>query len=1715
MRAAFFLIFLLHLSLVSSQQILSCNASIPVELNGQYDGRGATFSNCNFRIVSSAVVFNAIFVGSGTPSGGLVVGPTKTDPEIRKRQGHVDLDAISTALFSLEGGASLSILNSVVTSATLVFEDLTASFPGDLNYINLHNVTFNANQAFQAPGSSMKTQFIIDSCIISGHTGYGGIFVANPQANFTLIDSQIYSNVYSTLGSFRLVQVDNVFISNCTFTSNTSPSGLGSTLFITNAKSVTIANSLFNTSRANANGGAIAGYATTIAIIGCTFENNDAVTGGAIYLESSSAGIYNASFTKNSASLFGGAISLATTFFYSENCTFSTNSAASIGGAIVGSLSNIGIMRGTFIENNCRDSGGAIHLIRSDGSVKQSIFRRNVANQDGGGAIVLRSETLSAIDEEPRTLELIGNLFEENSGPNGGAVIVAILSIGKFNNYTLVSSSNTYKNNKASILGGAVFARQFDTANVILSFTNDTFEKNNAINSGGALFLYGAGYLLVNSSRFISNTANVEGGTFVFEEDFYAGRRAITYHFVDTVVEDSYAPLRGGAFLFFSIGSFVFENSNITRSLTNLEGGCIQIAGNLTDFKMIGSKIITSVSVLQGGGINVDESTNITGIFLLDSVEFHDITVRLQGSAINLKGNMSTVAIVNSLFRTCTGFEGAIYLDPMLVTQNLYLRNTTFNDLEIRNSGGIYVGCSLDLLEISGCNFTYNSVKSEGASLYFDAISIKYLSMSGNFFGWNTASSGAVLSGVQKTLIGSLEISNSTFMNNLASTGFGGAINLPLPLISFKLSGCTFIGNNATGGGAVYLSGNSVSSSPLVSLFNSTFIGNFASLYEGGAIFFSVPFEGEIDLESCNFDSNTAHARGGALWVKDAGLRVSNSNFEKNTVISYLNGISIHLESNKKLLVQNCNFTQGTSNGGEGSAVFFIGREGASAVLNDNRIESNSGGNALTFEGRFTSISLSGGRFHNNTSPYSGSAIHFVDGNCTEFKIESVQFVQNFAPLAGAIDVWATIERLSITDSKFISNSAPGVGSSLDSFTSLFGGGAIRILSQISKTFISSSLFQSNSAEVGGAIIVSSPSVEIENCTFESNSALVGGGGIAVLESEVKITNSTFLLNSAKTSGSSIWLGPSTLLSLKESTIANSTSTQGSITSLDSTSNFTATNCLFKDNFAGAGGGLNLRGKTSISFSTFEGNRATSNGGAVLFLHEKNERKRQSVPNEPLFLFFENTLIQNNGTDGGAVHIINRGVTELAQIRNNKFFANSASRGASISFGGGLILLGNTFANGTSTFGNSLAYQGGSDGHLISSFNSFGNEKIYIPPGSNLIHSSSLESTPGYECEGNVKKGDNGLYCDTSSLSVLNTQPKKEEAGKVNLVAIIVPCIIGGLLLIALVLVVIILMKRRQNRRKARKEDVLLAQLMLSDVEVGQMIGKGNFGEVYKGVWNGTTVALKGLTGEDQSELEKFKSEIMLLYKLNHPNIVRLLGLTTSNNQTFMVVEFAQNGSLDSYLRSSGRSDELSNNVLINMAFDVVKGMMYLEKRGVIHRDLSARNLLVDASVHLKISDFGLSKENDFYEAKSKVIPYKWTAPEVITEQRSTIASDVWSFGIVVWEIFSFGMIPYSDMNNKDAVDKVMGGYRMSKPDRCPETLYETVLSCWDKDPKLRPSFSQLYQILLEKHPNALKEEEMVAEDISAGIYVVENPTENDIELNSMVSGGNVYKFHQ
>ncbi|XP_053763130.1 tyrosine-protein kinase Fer isoform X2 [Panthera pardus] len=253
------------------------------------------------------------------------------------------------------------------------------------------------------------------------------------------------------------------------------------------------------------------------------------------------------------------------------------------------------------------------------------------------------------------------------------------------------------------------------------------------------------------------------------------------------------------------------------------------------------------------------------------------------------------------------------------------------------------------------------------------------------------------------------------------------------------------------------------------------------------------------------------------------------------------------------------------------------------------------------------------------------------------------------------------------------------------------------------------------------------------------------------------------------------------------------------------------------------------------------------------------------------------------------------------------------------------------------------------------------------------------------------------------------------------------------------------------------------------DVTLGELLGKGNFGEVYKGILKDkTAVAVKTCKEDLPQELKiKFLQEAKILKQYDHPNIVKLIGVCTQRQPIYIIMELVPGGDFLSFLRK--KKDELKLKQLVKFSLDAVSGMSYLESKNCIHRDLAARNCLVGENNVLKISDFGMSRQEDggvYSSSGLKQIPIKWTAPEALNYGRYSSESDVWSFGILLWETFSLGVCPYPGMTNQQAREQVERGYRMSAPQHCPEDIFKIMMKCWDYKPENRPKFSDLQKEL-------------------------------------------------
>ncbi|XP_056460649.1 ephrin type-B receptor 1-like [Gadus chalcogrammus] len=271
-------------------------------------------------------------------------------------------------------------------------------------------------------------------------------------------------------------------------------------------------------------------------------------------------------------------------------------------------------------------------------------------------------------------------------------------------------------------------------------------------------------------------------------------------------------------------------------------------------------------------------------------------------------------------------------------------------------------------------------------------------------------------------------------------------------------------------------------------------------------------------------------------------------------------------------------------------------------------------------------------------------------------------------------------------------------------------------------------------------------------------------------------------------------------------------------------------------------------------------------------------------------------------------------------------------------------------------------------------------------------------------------------------------------------------------------------------------------------VKIEEVLGAGEFGEVYKGRLKLVgkkefPVAIKTLkAGYSERQRRDFLSEASIMGQFDQPNIIRLEGVVTKSRPTMIITEFMENGALDSFLRRNDGTFPVIQ--LVGMLRGIASGMRYLAEMSYVHRDLAARNILVNSNLVCKVSDFGLSRylEEDasdptYTSSLGGKIPVRWTAPEAIAYRKFTSASDVWSYGIVTWEVMSYGERPYWDMSNQDVINAIEQDFRLPAPMDCPLVLHQLMLDCWQKDRNARPKFPDLVSMLdkMIRNPGSLK----------------------------------------
>lgn len=265
-----------------------------------------------------------------------------------------------------------------------------------------------------------------------------------------------------------------------------------------------------------------------------------------------------------------------------------------------------------------------------------------------------------------------------------------------------------------------------------------------------------------------------------------------------------------------------------------------------------------------------------------------------------------------------------------------------------------------------------------------------------------------------------------------------------------------------------------------------------------------------------------------------------------------------------------------------------------------------------------------------------------------------------------------------------------------------------------------------------------------------------------------------------------------------------------------------------------------------------------------------------------------------------------------------------------------------------------------------------------------------------------------------------------------------------------------------------------------ASLEIVSELGEGAFGRVFKARAPGLVnefVAVKVLKEEADSEnVAAFIAEVKTSAQFEHPNVIRTVGICTQTPQKCMIFEYMDLGSLNDVLRQSDPENPdkspssdviLSPEQFLACCLQVAQGLRYLADLKFVHRDIAARNCLIDHNHIVKIADFGMSREvcaADYYRVSSAkaCLPVRWMPPEALLYGKFTVKSDVWSYGVLMWEVYTYAHQPFSGISNYEVIDRIKEGQILECPDLCPASVYDIMKSCWTKVPRRRPTMATI-----------------------------------------------------
>ncbi|PRP74916.1 TXK tyrosine kinase, partial [Planoprotostelium fungivorum] len=1061
---------------------------------------------------------------------------------------------------------------------------------------------------------------------------------------------------------------------------------------------------------------------------------------------------------------------------------------------------------------------------------------------------------------------------------------------------------------------------------------------------------------------------------------------------------------QSGGFISLSHNGNFTEISNVTAETCGAtSGGVIDLQMSLHD-AFIHNVSVRNSHANYGGFLTMEPSSIITGTFSMNDIRVASTSSKSHGGVMYVQGYTSELNLTDiHVTNIRTGGMGGMYLSSF-TGRTLNVNRVNVSSSSAGSGAAFVVDGSWSTIAMRNCGMLNLSVNGQGGAISVSSTTDNFQFSDSNFDLCTSAMQGGVLSLSTAAVVEDIQISDVTVSRGQGLFGGGSALYISAPNIKMYIRQSNVTNGKADDSGAIYVEyAAHVDISELISS------NNTANSYGGMLFSLGSPY---VSLRNCNFSNDRATVYGGSIFITPRSIY------------------------NATVVLQN-NVFRGNSAMVRGGAIYVSEDSVVYGQAQDNQVE----------------ISMENCTFIDNTAETMGGAMY----------VHSSTFYA-----AGG---------------KFANNSA------------IYGGGVYS--ENIQDLSFYGTIFQENSASYSGASIYLSEgnATSLSNCTFYGETAPNGAslyttGGTLHLN-----TLGNMWTRNQATHGSVVEIHGNCRLTMSRDVITENSGNYGVFSLMkDSSFCLNVNDILAGNNFALYNGSVfTLSGismdEVNISGSTFRGNSAT-NGGALYVAyagsHGMNLRNNlfQSSSasllggavyvEDIIFSVYNDTYLMNHASFGGAI-MTRESVTRRRQsvhgdhVQDTSFVQNTADYGGAMNVLGRFNLLHVTLRdNVASASGGGIYLQQASRLDVRSS--SFdGKDDAFLSDGSTLTTDASIPTSciPGFRSHtsSNVSvvssltpPTDNTTSCIPAVVEI--AQPVNDKR------PLTYGLIAGGcvVILIALILIFAFLVTRRARRRRymaAEMERLNVSDLMLEDIAFEEILGTGAFGEVYKGKWHETVVALKGLknvsmAGREQYKTEegKWREEIVLLKRMNHPNVVRLLGVTTNDSSLFMVLEYVENGALDSYLRARQRS--LNDNDLIAMVVLLIYSVPS-QSVGIIHRDLAARNILVDKSMNLKISDFGMSREDTHYEASSKLLPYRWAAPEMIHhqissyERRYSLLEDVRRSLIAHWLTFT---VPYFELSsNLDVIHFVVEQrQKLSRPFRC-----------WEYETKDRPNFKEIH----------------------------------------------------